>query len=140
MKKPNKKHLFSLILITFLLSMTVESFAQQNKFKESENTSYSIQNKTTLTNSAMYVNAVNAANLNHHRLRSKRNVITFEGGASISLFSAEELVANGITNLNPSDFPIQFNDYTSPLFKLGENNHVLEEKKIIIPKESFSKH
>jgi|TARA_B110000116_G_C16250895_1_gene322253 hypothetical protein len=136
-KKTNKTHLFSTVLIGFFFCIALNSIAQQNSFKEIENTSYSIQNSGTIANTSDYVMAINAANFNHHRLRLQRNTITFEGGLSVILFSAKEIEAKGITAINPLDFPIAIENYNAPQFKLAANNHILEPKRTTSPKESF---
>jgi hypothetical protein len=124
-------------IIAAFLCITTSLFSQQSIFQELEGTTYLAQNKTTIQNSIEYIKAINSTNFNHHRLKSNRNTITFEGGFSIVLFSAEELIENGMQGISLLDFPTQIENYEAPLFKLGVNNHILEPKQTIIPKQNF---
>ena len=133
----NKTIFYSLLFITLFFCTTSMSFAQQNTFKELENITYIAQNKSAIQNSTEYISAINSSDFNKHRLKSERNTITFEGGFSILLLSAEELIANGVNGINLLDFPSQIEDYVSPSFKLGQNNTILEPKQTIIPKQNF---
>jgi len=123
--------LFSSLFLLFSFAIR----AQQNTFKEVKDVSYSIQNISLIENSETYISAINNADFNNHRLKSKRNTIIFEGGLSVILYSAEELVQNGITTINPQDFLVDFENYIAPMFKLSSNNHIIESKRTIIPKQ-----
>lgn len=118
-------------LFFFLLFICTCSFAQDNSFKEQLNVSYAIQNIETVSNSKAYIDAMNTANFNHHRLKSEKNIIEFEGGVKIVLFSAEELISNGMATINTNDYPIKIQNYYPPLFRLGQNNYIIELKQTI---------
>jgi hypothetical protein len=137
MKTPNKNLLNTrfilkrIIFFILFLLLSFTSFAQQNVFKEMLNVSYSIPNIETISNPEIYVNALNNANMNNHRLKSARNTIQFEGGVKVVLYSAEESFSNGLTNINPNDFPLQIQDYIPPVFRLADNNYIIELKQTI---------
>lgn len=120
---------------TFILTVILMSFSQylsaqeNNAAKEFNAQTYIIIENGNVTNIQPYIDALNTANLNNHRLKSERNTIVFEEGVKVELFSAEEVLANGITSINPNDFPSQIENYTPPIFKLGNNNYIIESKK-----------
>lgn len=120
---------------TFLLTVILMSFSQNlsaqenNSFKEFNAQTYIIVENGNVTNIQPYIDALNTANLNNHRLKSERNTIGFEEGVKVVIFSAEEVLANGITSINPNDFPSQIENYTPPVFKLANNNYIIESKK-----------
>lgn len=118
-------------LFFFLILILSSSFAQDNSFKEKLNITYSIQNIESVKNSAAYVDAMNSANFNYHRLKSERNILEFEGGVKIVLFSAEEVLGNGVTTIVPNSFPVKIENYYPPLFRLADNNYIIELKQII---------
>ncbi len=105
------------------------SAQENNSFKELNAQTYIIIENGNVTNIQPYIDALNTANLNNHRLKSKRNTIGFEQGVKVVIFSAEEVLANGITSINSNDFPIQIENYTPPVFKLANNNYIIESKK-----------
>lgn len=118
-------------ILFFLVLFLFSSFAQQGVFKEKLNSSYTIQNIESIKNSNAYIEAINTANFNNHRLKSERNILQFEGGIKVILFSAEEVLANGMTNINPNDFPVKIENYIAPLFRLADNNYIIELKQAI---------
>lgn len=118
----------ALFIVLFLLA---SSFAQDYSFKEKLNVTYTIENMESVKNSTAYVDAMNSANFNNHRLKSERNTIEFEGGIKIILFSAEEVAAGGQITLNPEDFPSKIENYYPPLFRLADNNYIIELKRAI---------
>jgi hypothetical protein len=122
----NVKLLKYSLLTVFCCFLFFTSLAQESTFKEKLNISYAIQNISTIKNSEVYINALNASNMNNHRLKSDRNTITFEGGIIVILFSAEELLANSVTDIDPSNFPNQIQRYSTPIFKLTDNNYIVE--------------
>ena len=123
----SKKILF--LIVSFLYSFL--SFSQQDSFREMLNVTYSIENGRDISDENAYINALNTANMNNHRLRSSRNTIQFETGVKVILFSAEEVFANGVINFTPIDFPYQIENYTPPVFRLVENNFIIELKKTV---------
>lgn len=119
--------------ITFFILLLLGSFvafAQNTSFKEMLNVTYSIQNVENIENPNLYIDALNNANMNNHRLKSDRNTINFDSGVKVTLYSAEESLLNGMTSINPSDFPNQIDDYTPPVFRVADNNYILELKQI----------
>jgi hypothetical protein len=117
-----------------LLFFSLVSVAQQSSFKEMLNITYSIQNMENIKNTKVYIDALNNANMNNHRLKSARNILQFEEGIKVVLFSAEEVLANGITNFNPKNFTNQIENYTPPVFRLADNNYIIELKQIVSSK------
>lgn len=122
-----KTHAFviGIIFMSFLQNLSAQ---ENNSFKEFNAKTYIIVENGIVTNIQPYINALNTANFNNHRLKSKRNTIEFEEGVKVVIFSAEEVLANGITSINPNDFPSQIENYTSPIFKLANNNYIIESK------------
>jgi hypothetical protein len=64
--------------------------------------------------------------LNNHRLRTQRSIITFQGGLKIELFSADEIQKNGLPVSLP-DYPESFPaNRQEPVFALGANDFIIE--------------
>jgi hypothetical protein len=102
--------------------------AQENGgFKELKDKTYMIIDNGSVIDVQPYVNALNTANFNHHRLKSKRNTIMFEEGVKIELFSAEEVLANGIS-LNTNNFRNELSQSLDKItFQLGVDNFIIEK-------------
>ena len=119
MKKHKTKFLLPLF---FLLAQTFLSFSQ-----ELEGETYRITNHGTVADIQPYINALNAANMQYHRLKNLRNKIVFETGVEVELFSCTELISAGRT-INTEDYPDSFPaNYLKPKFYLGSGNFILEE-------------
>ena len=80
-----------LLLLAISLSLT-SLFAQ-----EKENETYVLLNATEIQNVEDYKIALSLADMTRFRFEGKRNVIEFENGLKVELFSANELTSNGIT-------------------------------------------
>lgn len=123
------KIISTLAFVVIFISSLQNIAAQENgRFIELKDKTYMIIDNGSVNDVQPYVNALNTANFNNHRLKSKRNTIGFEEGLKVVIFSAEEVLANGITSINPNDFPIQIENYTPPIFKLANNNYIIESK------------
>ena len=79
-----------IILIAIALIPTIGLFAQEKK-----NETYKFLNANEVSNVSKYKTALSTANMTKFRYKDQRNVITFESGLKVELFSANELVANG---------------------------------------------
>jgi hypothetical protein len=121
-------------LLLLFIFIHVSFYAQKNTFQEKENLTYIVENTNSIENVNSYLKALNQSNFNNHRLRSKRNTISFENGLQGILFSAEELHTNGFSDVNTTDFPLQFINYYPSTFHLAPNNYIIEAKKTIHPK------
>ena len=104
---------------------------KHNAFKEIQNITYSIQNIETTNNPSAYINALNNAYMINHRLKSESNIIEFEGGVKIIFLSSEKFLANDVNNINPDDFTIQIENYLQPIFRLTDNEYIIELKHAI---------
>jgi len=112
----------TLILTFFLVSFTL-------KAQEQNGITYNIIDNGSVSNIEPYINALNNANMRYHRLKNARHTITFDTGVSVQLFSATELIANGI-KINLADYPESFSSSREePKFSLGQNNIILEPHK-----------
>ncbi len=97
------------------------------KAQEENNITYKIIDNGSVTNIQPYIDAMNSANFKYHRLRNNRNIIIFDTGVKIELYSANELIASG-KNINATDYPESFSSTRQvPLFVLGANNFILEQ-------------
>lgn len=123
MTTPTKASLKLIALFSFLLLGFTASAQEQ---KEVKNQTYTIVDNGGVTNIQPYIDALNNSDMRNHRLRNKRYTIVFEKGVKVELFSASEIVNNGI-QLNISEYPESF-DLTrqEPIFALGANNFIIE--------------
>ncbi len=107
----------------FLLVQTFLCFSQ-----EREGETYRITNHGTVIDIQPYVNALNAANMQYHRLKNQRNIIVFDTGVTVELFSGAELIASG-REINLENYPDSFpSPRIIPQFFLGSNNYILEQR------------
>ena len=117
----NRLILKSLFLLAFMVVATIAISQEQN------NVTYKIVDNGSVTNIQPYIDALNSANFKYHRLRNSRNLITFDTGLKVELYSANELIANG-RNITVTDYPESFpSNREVPLFVLGSNNFILEQ-------------
>jgi hypothetical protein len=116
-KQATIRNLF--VLFFFIASFGL--FAQ-----EQNNQTYHIINNGTVQNVQPYIDALNASNLQYHRLKDTRTTILFETGVKVELYSATELVAAG-RSINLADYPVSFpTTRVEPTFVLGANNFIIE--------------
>jgi hypothetical protein len=110
----------ALAFLFFLLFTSLYSYAQGKPG------TYKIIEKGSVQNIKPYEDALNAANMDVHRLRSKRAVIVFETGVKAELYSAEELKAMGY-DISPENFPIEKDPKAQvPVFAIAPNNYILQ--------------
>ena len=113
-----------LLIVALIGSFCV--FNTSIKAQEEQGKTYQIINNETVKSIQPYIDAMNNSDMKYHRLRNKRNTITFNTGVSVQLFSATELVANG-KKININDYPENFDPKRDvPAFSLGSNNFIME--------------
>ncbi|MCW3070361.1 MAG: hypothetical protein JWO44_251 [Bacteroidetes bacterium] len=112
---------FALIILFFL--------ALPAKSQEQANQTYRIIDNGTVQNVQPYIDALNSANMKYHRLKNTRFIITFSTGVKVELFSAAELIAAG-RNINLADYPETFINRVEPIFSLGPNNIIMEQRPV----------
>ncbi|MDF2435667.1 MAG: hypothetical protein K0Q95_43 [Bacteroidota bacterium] len=116
----------TLSFITLLLSVTFLNAQENDGPRESNNKTYFISDKGSISDVQPYIEALNNANLKNHRLKNKHYTIVFEGGLKVEVLSAREIAAAG-WNVNPSDYPEQFElSRNEPVFALGPDNFIIE--------------
>lgn len=119
------------LFISFLFFFTISL-----KGQEQNNVTYRIVDNGSVKDVQPYINALNSANMQNHRLRTKRNIISFESGVKAELFSAQELQRAGRT-IDPAAYPESFEiTRQEPVFSLGQNNFIMEMHH---PENKFSK-
>lgn len=115
-----KKILRFTLFTFFLFVLTNESTAQGKPG------SYKIISSGSANDIAPYKSALDVADMDKHRLRSKRAVIKFDKGVIVELFSAEELLAKGY-DIKTETFDIEKPHRKDPIiFSLAENNYIIE--------------
>jgi len=114
-----KIHLCFFLLFSILFTST--GFSQKD--------SYQIIKEDNVSNIADYSSAMDNANFDSYRYVNKRRKIFFDSGVEIELLSVYELQSLKLP-VNASNARI-YNDksHTNPIFKLGNNGHVLVEIK-----------
>ena len=109
-----KIHLCFFLLLSILFSST--GFSQKD--------SYLIINKNKTTNISEYKDALDNANFNRIRYKSKRRQITFLNGPTIELLSAQELISKGVLiDLSEATNDGKYID-DSNTWKLAPNGHI----------------
>jgi hypothetical protein len=110
-----KIHLCFFLLFSILFTST--GFSQK--------ASYRIINRNKTTNISEYKDALDNANFNRIRYKSKRRQITFLNGPTIELLSAQELISKGVL----IDLSEAINDGNyiddSNTWKLAPNGHII---------------
>ena len=110
-----KIHLCFFLLLSILFSST--GFSQKD--------SYLIINKNKTTNISEYKDALDNANFNRIRYKSKRRQITFLNGPTIELLSAQELISKGVLiDLSEATNDGKYID-DSNTWKLAPNGHII---------------
>lgn len=118
MKNMNK----FLSALSVLLLAIIVAFSQ-----EREGETYRILSTGNASEIEPYINALNAANMQYHRLKNQRHTIVFDTGVKVELFSGTELITAG-REININDYPESFPvSRQEPNFFLGANNYILEE-------------
>jgi hypothetical protein len=130
-----KTNVFLLVIVLF--SFLFSAGAQQAMFKEKIGISYTLQNRDQVSNAEAYIAAMNAADFSNYRLKSERNFIEFEGNVTVVLFSAEEVKNNGISTIHPDDYPLQIVNDSPSIFRLADNNYIVELKTMTVNKGKF---
>ena len=110
-----KIHLCFFLLVSILFTST--GFSQKD--------SYLIINKNKTTNISEYKDALDNANFNRIRYKSKRRQITFLNGPTIELLSAQELISKGVLiDLSEATNDGKYID-DSNTWKLAPNGHII---------------
>jgi YbbR domain-containing protein len=116
------KHNYAARIIALLFFCLIACYA----FAQGKPNTFKITNKGKVSDTKPYEDALNAANMDSHRLRDKRAVITFDTGVTVELFSANELAALGYS-VNPEDFETEKDPAAQrPVFALAGNNYILQ--------------
>ena len=84
-----KQYLKSIVIILFLLIGPV-AFAQETKGQ-----TYEFINAEKINDIDDYEKALSTANMSKFRYLNKSNIIMFENGLKVKLFSGKKLIANG---------------------------------------------
>lgn len=75
--------------------------------------------------------ALNAANMDQFRLRSKRRAVQFSNGIVVELFSAEEMKQKG-ANIDPAFYSESLPaNYQEPTYDVTEGGHLIQIHKTI---------
>jgi hypothetical protein len=128
------KTFFGILIMLFVAALLISS-KNFTEYHEQLNVTYQIKNIEKISGAEKYISAMNKANFNHYRLRSVRQVIRFEDGVEVELFSAEELRKNGIQSVIPSDFPEKWGpEKDFGTFRLAPNDFIIELKELKSPK------
>lgn len=110
-------------MIIFALFLSIHS---QIKAQEKNNLSFIIKDNGSVLNVQPYLDAMQNADMRNHRLKNKRYTITFQTGLTIELFSAAEMLENGLPVII-TEFPEEFSSpRRDPVFALGANNFIIE--------------
>lgn len=123
MTTPTNYFLKAFTVFSFLL---IGFFATAQDRKEVKEQTYTIIDNGGVTNIQPYIDALNNSDMRNHRLQNKRYTIVFEKGVKVELFSATEILKNGI-QINTSEYPENFGlSRQEPIFALGADNFIIE--------------
>lgn len=89
---------------------------------------------TSSINTKKYVDAINGADMEPYRFRTKRNTLSFDDGVKVEFFSAEEIKASGgtIDLYNYSDDRTK--NYVEPILHIAESGSIVAMYPIASPK------
>lgn len=117
--KPN--NLLKTLFLFFGLTFCANLLAQ-----EAEGKTYKIISKGTVTDITPYIKALDKSDMKYHRLKYSRNIVEFNTGVQVELFSAAEMLAAGRT-VPPNEYPEKFPaNRDIPEFSLGPNDFIME--------------
>ena len=112
------KHILLFLGITFSAILNAQ---------EIQGKTYAIIGNSAISSMQPYIDALNNSDMKYHRLKKVRNIIEFNTGVKVELFSATEINAN-VHPLNLSDYSEKFpTNRDIPVFSLGPNNFIMEE-------------
>ena len=95
--------------------------------QEANGKTYKIIDNGSVLDVQPYIKALDAANMQYHRLKNANYVVIFTTGLKVELFSATVCKANGV-NINPDNYPDSFDSSRQePIFALGADNFILEQ-------------
>jgi hypothetical protein len=110
-------------MIIFALFLSINS---EIKAQEKNNLSFIIKDHGSVLNIQPYIDAMQNSDMRSHRLKNKRHTITFQTGLTVELFSATEMLENGLPIII-SEFLEEFpSSRRDPVFALGANNFIIE--------------
>ena len=119
MKLKIKYHCLLFSFCFFAMVLAENSFSQQPA-------TFRIIDNGSVKHVKPYVDGLNEANMENHRLKNTRVTITFKTGVKVELFSASEILKSGKA-INLDDYPESFNiTRKEPVFALGANNFIIE--------------
>ncbi len=114
-----------MLKISLLFACTLISFSI--KAQEIKGKTYEITDNGSVKEIQPYIDALNKSDMRYHRLKNTRNIIVFNTGVKVELFSAEEINANAHP-LVLSEYPESFDAKRDiPVFSLGQNNFIMEQ-------------
>ena len=113
-------------LVKYLLLFLGITFSAILNAQEIQGKTYAIIGNASITAMRPYIDALNNSDMKYHRLKNDRNIIEFNSGVKVELFSATEINAN-VHPLNLSDYPEKFpTNRDIPEFTLCPNNFIME--------------
>lgn len=110
-------------IILFLLVFSCHMYGQEIK-----DSSYKFLNPTSVNNLSDYELAFSTADMSQFRFKEKSNIIQFESGLKVELFSADVLVKNNLKvnySMLMSGDKKQHNDY---FFKISDDGKYILRK------------
>lgn len=121
--KTYMKKLFTTLTFNVLfLFITINANSQNSSY------TFRIISPYTLSQEDFYKQSIASANLESYRLRNERVILNFKGGFQVELYSAEEILQRGISQINPMDYLLSFpKDFKLPLFEVHSNGMLSAE-------------
>lgn len=113
------------LVVIFFMTLNV-GFSQNNRQNEQSNLTYKILNPESVDNISSYVIALDKSDLTSNRLRNKNVIIKFETGLEVEIFSAQFLSDQNLLANDISFYLEDFGKSTRPIFKLGDNDFIIE--------------
>lgn len=116
-----------LLHVTFTFNV-IFLFVAINANSQNSNYTFRIISSSTLNQEDFYKQSIASANLESYRLRNERVILNFKGGFQVELYSAEEILQRGISQINPMDYLLSFpKDFKLPLFEVHSNGMLSAE-------------
>lgn len=116
-----------LLHVTFIFNV-IFLFVSINANSQNSTYTFRIISSSTLSQEDFYKQSIASANLESYRLRNERVILNFKGGFQVELYSAEEILQRGISQINPMDYLLSFpKDFKLPLFDVHPNGMLSAE-------------